>query len=142
MCLKAEEELKIDPFTISELFNKFYSNLPNDLAQKLSTAARKFDIEAVKNCYNMFELGHNKLNFQTVQSNTIFNLPKACNVNRALRIDNASSKFLKNGANMLANPITQICNLSIKLFHFLKDRKLAKLKPLYKKGTKIDPKNL
>ena len=90
----------------------------------------------------MFELGHNKLNFQTVQSNTIFNLLKACNVNRALRIDNASSKFLKNGANMLANPITQICNLSIKLFHFLKDRKLAKLKPLYKKGTKIDPKNL
>ena len=65
MFLKAEE-LKIDPFTISELFNKFCSNLPNDLAQKLSTAARKFDIEAVKNSYNMFELGHNKLNFQTV----------------------------------------------------------------------------
>ena len=49
--------------------------------------------------------------------------------------------FWKNGANVLAIPITQICNLSIKLSHFLKDCKLVKLKPLYKKGTKTDPKN-
>ena len=42
---------------------------------------------------------------------------------------------------MLGIPITQICNLSIKLSHFPKDCKVAKLKPLYKKGTKTDPKN-
>ena len=53
VCLKAEEELKFDPFTISELFKKFYSNLANDLVQKLPAAARKFDIEAVKNYYNV-----------------------------------------------------------------------------------------
>ena len=38
-------------------------------------------------------------------------------------------------------PITQICNLSIKFSHFPKDCKIAKLKPLYKKGTKTDPNN-
>ena len=38
-------------------------------------------------------------------------------------------------------PITQICNLSIKFSHFLKDSKVAKLKPLYEKGTKTKPKN-
>ena len=38
-------------------------------------------------------------------------------------------------------PITQICNLSIKFSHFPKDCKVAKLKPLYKKGTKTDPNN-
>ena len=32
-------------------------------------------------------------------------------------------------------------NISIKLSHFPKDCKVAKLKPLYKKGTKADPKN-
>ena len=37
--------------------------------------------------------------------------------------------------------ITQICNLSIKLSYFSKDCKVAKLKLLYKKGTKTDPKN-
>ena len=48
---------------------------------------------------------------------------------------------LKGGADVLGIPITQICNLSIKLSHFPKDCKVAKLKPLYKKGTKTDPKN-
>ena len=67
VCIKAEEELKFDPSTISELFKKFYSNLANDLVQKVPATARKFDIEAVKSYYNdMFDLSHNKLNFQTV----------------------------------------------------------------------------
>ena len=89
----------------------------------------------------MFELSHNKLHFQTVQSNTISNLLKSCNVNKAARIDNASGRFLKDGTDVLGIPMTQICNLSIKLSHFPKDCKVAKLKPFYKKGTKTDPKN-
>ena len=52
-----------------------------------------------------------------------------------------SSRFLKDGADILTIPITQLCNLSIKFSHFPKDCKVAKLKPLYKKGTKTDPKN-
>ena len=35
----------------------------------------------------------------------------------------------------------QICNLSIKLSTVLDECKIAKLKPLYKKGKKTDPKN-
>ena len=102
--------------------------------QKLLAGARNFDIETIKNYYNeMFELSHNKLNFQTVKSNTISNLLKACTVNKAAGIDYVSGRFLKDGADVLATPITQICNLSIKLSHFPKDCKLAKLKPLYKK---------
>ena len=89
----------------------------------------------------MFELSHNKLNLQTVQPNTISNLLKSCNVNKAAGIDNVSGKFLKDGAHKLGIPITQICNLSIKLSDFPKDCEVAKLKPLYKKGTKTDPKN-
>ena len=51
VCLKVED-LKFDPFTISELFKKFYSNLANDLVRKLPAASKKFDIEAVKDYYN------------------------------------------------------------------------------------------
>ena len=38
-------------------------------------------------------------------------------------------------------PTTQICNLSNKLSHFLKDCKKVKLKLLYGKDTNTDPKN-
>ena len=67
----------------------------------------------------MFELSHNKLDFQTVQPNTISNLLKSCNVNKAAGIDNVSGRFLKDGADVLGIPITQICNLSIRLSHYL-----------------------
>ena len=36
------------------------------------------------------------------------------NIDKAAGIDNLSGKFLKDGANILANPISQNCNLSIK----------------------------
>ena len=89
----------------------------------------------------MFKLSHDKLNFQTVQSNTISNFVKLCNVNKAAGIDNVCSRFLKHGAKVLGIPITQICNLSIKLSHFPKDCKVVKLKPLYTKGTTTDLKH-
>ena len=47
VCPKVED-LKFDPFTISELFKKLYSNLANDLIHKLAAAPKKFDIEAIK----------------------------------------------------------------------------------------------
>ena len=61
--------------------------------------------------------------------------------NKDAGLDNLSGKFLKDGATVLAKPISQICNLSIKYSIFPSDCKIAKLKPLFKKGSKTDPKN-
>ena len=49
--------------------------------------------------------------------------------------------FLKDGSNTPFTPIARICNLSNKLSSFLDKCKLAKIKPLYKKGFKTDPRN-
>ena len=43
---------------------------------------------------------------------------------------NVSSRVLKDGV------FKKICTISIKLSYFPKDCNVAKLKPLYKKGTK------
>ena len=56
-------------------------------------------------------------------------------------IDNLAGKFLKDGAPILAAPITELCNLSIAMSIFPENCKIAKLKPLYKKGLKTEPKN-
>ena len=60
---------------------------------------------------------------------------------KAAGLDNLSSQFLKDGATVLAKPISQIFNLSIKYSIFPFDCKTAKLKPLFKKGSRTDPKN-
>ena len=129
--------LTFDPFTISEVFKKLFSNLANDLVHKLPAVAKKFGNKSVEDYYNdMFNLNLKKLTFQTIQTRYISDLIKNCDINKASRIDDLSGRFLKDGADILTMPITQICNLSIKFSHFPKDCKVAKLKPLYKKILK------
>ena len=66
---------------------------------------------------------------------------KGLNPSKAAGIDNLSGKFLKDGAHILARPISQLCNLSIKLDSFPRSCKIAKVKPLFKKDSKTDPQN-
>ena len=61
--------------------------------------------------------------------------------NKATGLDNISGKFLKDGVTVSAKTISQICNLSIKYSIFSSCCKIVKLKPLFKKGSKTDPKN-
>ena len=143
--LEAKYRLTFDLYTISEVFKKTFSNLANNLLQKLPAAAKKFGNKSVEDySKDMFNLNPKKLHFQTIQTRYISDLLKSCDINKAAGIDDLSGRFLKDGADILTMPITQICNLSIKYIkfsHFLKDCKAAKLKPLCKRGTKTDPSN-
>ena len=124
------------------MFKKLFSNLANDLVQKFPTAPNKFGNKYVEDYYNdMFNFYPRKLTFQTIQTKCISDLLKNCDTNKAAGIDNLSGRFSKDGVDILTIPITQLCNLSIKFSHFPKECKVAKLKPLYKKGTETDPKN-
>ena len=51
------------------------------------------------------------------------------------------SKFLRDSVEVLALPLRNIINLSIKLSTFPEEYKIAKLKPIFKKGARTDPKN-
>ena len=106
------------------MFKKLFSNLANDLVQQLPAAGNKFGNISVEDYYNdMFNLYPKKLTFQTIQIRYISDLLKNCDINKAARIDYLSGRFLKDGADILTMPITQICNLSIKFSHFPKDCK-------------------
>ena len=56
-------------------------------------------------------------------------------------MDEISSKFLKDGAEVFTKPICDIINLSVKLSTFPDKCKIAKLIPLFKKRVNTDPKN-
>ena len=49
-------------------------------------------------------------------------------------LDNLGGRFLKDGATELSRPVAQLINISIKWSVFPEQCKIAKLKPLYKKG--------
>ena len=52
-----------------------------------------------------------------------------------------SGRFFKDGADILAKPVSALCNLSISQGAFPSPCKVAKLKPIFKKGKKTDPSN-
>ena len=82
------------------------------------------------------------LKFEKVSSVSILKILKEFKTNKATGVDNLAGRFLKDGSNILCTVIANICNLSIKLASFPDKCKVAKIKLLYKKGLKTDPKNV
>ena len=60
------------------------------------------------------------------------------NTSKAAGIDRLPGRFLKDGADVLAKPVTDNCNLSISLNKFTCAFKLAEVKPIFKKGPKTN----
>ena len=69
----------------------------------------------------------------------VLKLLKNIYVSKAAGIDNVIGSFLKDGTVTLAKPVVEICNLSIKPKSFPDPCKLAKLKPMFKKGQEWTP---
>ena len=81
------------------------------------------------------------MSFDTCFANSILAVLKASQVSKAAGIENLSRRFLKDGAKVLSKPISDLCNLSITSEKFPDPCKVAKLKPLYKKGSLTEPCN-
>ena len=63
---------------------------------------------------------------------------KDIDYSKAAGIGRPPGRFLKVGANVLAKPVIDIYNLSISLNKFSSAFKLAKIKPIFKKGRKVN----
>ena len=106
-------------------------NIPN--------SPNKFDTNSVHQYYKNIELKDNfNLNLTTEGR-----FQKFCNLLTSQKQQELIQlrRFLKDGANILVKPIVKICNISISSGFFPNDCKIAKLKPLYKKGSKTNPQN-
>ena len=126
----------------AEIFKDFYSNLVNNLVKRLPPLPpNKYGKTAVNNYYKKLNLRGKNFFFAPVAPATILKLLKQLNPAKSAGINNLTGKFLKEGAPVLASPITDLVNLSISLSLFPDDCKIAKLKPLYKKEAKTKPKN-
>ena len=93
----------------------------------------KFDLHSARQYY---EYPNSKFKFSFLSQETVLKFLQDLNENKAASLDNLSDKFLKDEATVLAKPVSQICNLCIKYSTFPSDCKKAKLKPLFKIGSK------
>ena len=107
---------------------------------KLPKPVNNFRKESVNNYYEKYSLKE-KLIFANIESDKVFKF-KYSNFDEAKcsGIDEISGIFLKDGAKLLITPVTELCNLSISSVTFPDACKIAKLKSLFKKGTRTNPK--
>ena len=121
-------------------FESFYSNLAGNLLAKLPKLLNRYTIKFISDYYKKLSLSEN-LKLDATTEGYLFNILKNVEVTKAAGIDQISGKFLKDGAQILAKPISELCNLSMTLGSFPDACKIARVKPLFKKGSKTDPSN-
>ena len=142
ICLEKDSIKNFDDKKNPNIFRNFYNSPADDLFNNLPPAPMRFGLHSVHQYYEKtLKLPHSNFKFHFVSEDYILKFLKNINEDKAAGIDNLSGKFLKDGAAVFAKPISQICNLSIKYSHFPMDCKIAKLKPLFKKGSRTARKN-
>ena len=138
--LKVNKTVQQDTNLVLGGFKDYYSNLAGKLLKKLPKPPNKFTLNAVFQHYKGI-IQSDSFNLATVSENTILTILKTTNVSKPAGLDSLSGRFLKDGAEVLAKPITDLCNLSITSGKIPDSRKIAKLKPIYKKGSLTEASN-
>ena len=111
-----------------------------NLVTMLPKPTNKYSINSVIKYYEHMIIG-DYFHLASVSENSVQTIFKATQVSKASGIDNLSGRFLKDEAKVLPKPISDLCNLSITSGKFPDPCKVAKLKPLYKKGSVTEPCN-
>ena len=78
------------------------------------------------------------LSLSPVSRHFILNQLSSLKVNKSTGLDGISSRFLKDGADVIADPILHIINLSISSEIVPSEFKMARVKPLFKKGSRLE----
>ena len=63
------------------------------------------------------------------------------NSSKATGLDLLSARFIKDGAKLIATPLTHILNLSLSTSEIPENLKSAKVMPIYKKNSKMEAGN-
>ena len=107
------------------------------MVSKLPSSSNAFAKTKVASYWN---IKFKDINFEFFETSPekILNILKGFSPFKVAGIDNLTGKFLKNGTDILVRPISQLCNLSIKLNYF-RSCETQKVKSLF--NSKTDPQN-
>ena len=117
-------------------FSRTYTLIfASNLVKQLPTATSRYNMNYARDYYNNIELPDGPFGFSHVHESQIMNILEKFNTN------GLSGTFLKDYDKILSKPITDLINLSISLSTFPESCKVAKLKPLFKKWSKLEQKS-
>ena len=111
--------------------------MAENLRSKLSNPSNKISALSVAQYYSHLGLTK-KFDLLPKEKDYILEILRDIDTSKAAGIDMLPRIFLKDGADVLAKPVKNICNLLISLNKFPRAFKLVKVKPIFKKGRKTN----
>ena len=133
--LKVNNTISFETGSTLDIFKIYYSTLADNLSKKLPTHPNKYTFNFVIQYHkHLFQTDSFYLTYTTEIDTEIF--LRVTNVRKTAGIDEISVRFLKVGSQVISKPINELCNHSIILGNFPDSCKIAKLKILFKKGSK------
>ena len=131
------------PFDVASCFNRFYSTVASNLVSALPSPLGLFNTSsyAFRMFYRRFSGSSNSFVLSPVSRGFVLKQLRSLNPHKAIGIDGISPKLLRDGAEALVEPVTHLINMSILTETVPKSFKQAKVVPLFKKGSRLDPGN-
>ena len=90
ICLKKEDGISFDDATNVSIFNKFYSNLADNLVKNLPLPSGKFGISSVKAYYNNLMSPNKEFELNQTTEEIMESILESLNIDKAAGIDNIS----------------------------------------------------
>ena len=133
--LDEKNEICFEKSFVANKFNTFFCEVASKLVELLPPyqAINKVDL---RNFYSKCNVKDNMFKFSVVSEEEICKLLSAINPCKATGQDGISTKFIRDSAQVITEPITYIINLSLAQSKVPNEFKTARVIPLYKKGEK------
>lgn len=126
---------------IANAFCKYFSSVAMALSSKLPNRICQYDLEHLKSFYKDRGVKENSFHISKVSENEVMTLLEHLDEKKATGLDELPSFFLKDAAPVISSTITYLINLSIHNRQFPDLLKKAKILPIFKKGSKLEPSN-
>jgi hypothetical protein len=136
--IKVANEHIIDQQEIAEVFNDYFT-FKKDKVHKYKAQNRLHDVTS-RNCYTNNNDIHpsSSFVFRTFSTKEISSIVKSIKTKSSHGYDGISTEILKVSSNYIISPLTYICNKAILSDVFLDRLKFSIVKPVYKKGDRMN----
>ena len=132
-----------DSMSVARIFNRFYTSVADNLVSKLPNPCGLFHTttELFKSFYSSKIGLRPSFCLSPVSSHFIRKQLSSLDPKKAVGLDDISSLFLRDGTDCIVAPVKHIVNISIITETVPSSFKEAKVIPLFKKGSTLDPGN-
>ena len=132
---------KFDKLSVARIFNFFYTTVASNLVAKLPNPSGFYRTtsEIFKDFYSQRIGLRPSFCLSPVTSHFIRKQLDSLKTKKAVGLDDISSLFLRDAAECIVTPVSHIINVSITTETVPRALKEARVIPLFKKGSSLDP---